>query len=485
MARCSLVLIRGAFASGRLAASRTDSEPLHNWPQWRGPLTSGVAPQANPPHRVERREEHQVESQVPGDSTATPIVWGDQSFCHAVKTDREGEPAPPPEEFAATSTEPAKGKRGFRTSGEAPKNIYQFIVMCVDRQPARRSGSTWPRKTCRTKAIIPTAAMPRPRPRTDGKQLYVSFGSRGVYCYDLDGKQKWTRDLGRMTIFNSLRRRHVARRSMATRDRQLGPPGRLVPDVCLDAATGETRWKVDRDENTTWATPLMVESSGRTQVIVHGSKRVRSYDLKTGELIWACGGQGPSAIPTPVTDGKLVFAMTGFITNSLYAIPLDSAPATSLSDKRKDRLEARKIKARPTCPRRCLYGDLLYFTAGNKGILSCFNATRRRTDRRKQRLEGIDNIYASPVGAAGHIYFTSREGNTVVVEAGKFEESGDRKEVKLIATNKLDDRFDGSAAIVGNEIFLRGREHLYCIAGSLRNALSILPPHCVLPHPMR
>ena len=118
----------------------------------------------------------------------------------------------------------------------------------------------------------------------------------------------------------------------------------------------------------------------------------------------------------------------------------------------------------PYVPSPLLVGDLLYFTAGNKGILSCYNAATGEPIVEKQRLEGIANIYASPVEAAGRVYFTSREGNTVVFETGKFIESGDKKEVQLIATNALDDRFDASAAIVGSEIFLRGRKYLYCIA---------------------
>jgi outer membrane protein assembly factor BamB len=231
--------------------------------------------------------------------------------------------------------------------------------------------------------------------------------------------------------------------------------------TCLDAKTGETRWKVDREENTTWATPLLVDDAGHTQVIVHGSTRVRSYDLATGELLWACGGQGPSAIPTPVTDGHRVFAMTGFITNSLYAIPLSSRGDIT-EDETKVSWKTRKVGT-PYVPSPLIDDELLYFTAGNKGIMSCFNAVTGEPIVEKQRLEGISNIYASPVGAAGRIYFTSREGTTVVIERGKFEKVGDKNEVKIIATNTLDDRFDASAAVVGHEIFLRGREHLYCI----------------------
>ena len=80
-----------------------------------------------------------------------------------------------------------------------------------------------------------------------------------------------------------------------------------------------------------------------------------------------------------------------------------------------------------------------------------------------QRLEGVSNVYASPVGAEGRIYLTSREGTTVVFESGKFEKDGDKNQVAIIATNKLDDSFDASAAIAGPDLFLRGGKNLYCI----------------------
>lgn len=75
----------------------------------------------------------------------------------------------------------------------------------------------------------------------------------------------------------------------------------------------------------------------------------------------------------------------------------------------------------------------------------------------KQRLPDLSNIYASPVGAAGRIYFTGRDGTTLVLANGP--------EVKVLATNKLDESIDASPALVGGDIFLRGKEHLYCISG--------------------
>jgi len=448
---CAWLLAAAAWA----APSEPESEALRNWPQWRGPLSNGVAPLANPPTQWDENTNIKWKAKIPGDSTATPIVWGDQVFLiTAVKTDREVE-APAPEADAA------KG----RLNSRPPKNFYQFIVMCVDRKSGQTRWQHLAKEEVPHEGHHPDGSYAAASPTTDGKHLYVSFGSRGVYCYDLDGHQKWSRDLGRMTIMNRFGEGSspviFGDSVIVNWDHEKGS---FL--TSLDAATGETRWKVERDEATTWATPLLVEFQGRTQVIINGSRRVRSYDAKTGELIWACGGQGPSAIPCPVSDGKLTFAMTGFIINSLYAIPLDSVGDITRD---KEKIAWKRNQGTPYVPSPLLYGDLLYFTAGNKGVLSCLNAQTGEPLIERQRLQGIDNVYSSPVGAANHIYITSREGTTVVIERGAFEKTeGEEKKpgkAVILATNKLDDRFDGSLAVVGEEIFLRGREHLYCISG--------------------
>jgi outer membrane protein assembly factor BamB len=336
--------------------------------------------------------------------------------------------------------------------------------MCVDRESGRTLWQKIAREEVPHEGHHPDGSFASASATTDGKRVYVSFGSRGVYCYDMAGEQKWTRDFGHMTIFN--------RFGEGTSPVVHGDSLVLNWDhqggsniMCLDAATGETRWKVDRDETTTWATPLLVDRDGRTQVITHGVKRVRSYDLKTGELIWACGGQGPSAIPCPVTDGKLTFAMTGFMLNTLTAIPLDSSGDITQD---KEKIAWKRNQGTPYVPSPLLYGDLLYFTSSNKGILTVLKASTGEPLVDRQRLQGIQNIYASPVGAAGRVYLTSREGNTLVIKHGEFERAeGDEKtpgKPIILATNKLDDRFDASPVVIGNQMILRGREYLYCIS---------------------
>jgi outer membrane protein assembly factor BamB len=412
-----------------------------NWHQWRGPLATGVAPLGNPPTTWDENNHIRWKVKIPGESTATPIVWADQIFLTAaIKTDREVELPPPPEDAP---------KNPFNI--QRPKNVYQFVVMAVDRRTGETRWQQLAKEEVPHEGHHADASFASSSPMTDGKHLFVNFGSRGVYCYDLAGNQKWTRDLGKMQIFNYFGEGTspvVHSDALVLNWDHQG--GSFI--TVLDAITGETRWKVDREENSSWATPLVIDHNGRTQVIVSGSKRVRSYDLKTGEVIWECGGQVLACIPCPVSDGKLVFAMTGYTGNALYAIPLDSTGDITDSDKI---AWNRKEPGTPYVPSPLLYGEQLCFTGSNKGIYSVLDAKTGEPLIDRKRVEGISNIYASPVGAADRIYLTSREGTTVVLKRGG--------EYEILATNKLDDRFDASAAIVGNQFLLRGREFLYCV----------------------
>ncbi len=453
-----------------LSAAAKDELPTEweqNWPQWRGPLSTGVATVGNPPVEWSETENVQWKLAIPGRANATPVVWGDQIFLvTAIKTDRTIEFEEPP---------PAKvsqAKAGYNF--KKPNNFYQFSVMSVDRDKGEIRWQTIAKEAVPHEAHHPDGSFASASPTTDGKRLYVSFGSRGVYCLDMHGKAIWKRDLGRMKIINAFGEgcSPVVHGDFLVVNWDHEDGSFLV---CLDAATGEIKWKVNRDENTSWATPLVVDHAGKTQVVVHGAKRVRSYDLKTGELLWACGGQAICPIPSLVNDGNLVFAMTGFRGNALYAISLDSkGDITGDEDKISWK---RNQPGTPYVPSPLLYDGLLYFTASNIGILSCLDAKTGQPLIDRQRLQGISSIYASPVGAANRVYFAGRFGATVVIQREEAPEpfkpktdgvtaevASGKHQATIVATNKLDDLFDASPVIVGDQLILRGEHNLYCIS---------------------
>ena len=287
---------------------------------------------------------------------------------------------------------------------------------------------------------------------TDGQVICAFFGSRGVHCYDMDGTLQWTHDFGDMAIMAAVGE---------------GSSPALHGDflfvlwdhegqsfiTALDKATGEERWRTKRDEATSWSTPLVVEHGGRTQVVTSGTGRVRSYDAETGRLLWDGDGVTANAIPSPVAAGGLVYLMSGYQGSRLYAVDLATARG-DITDT--DAIVWSLDRDTPRVPSPVLYDGVLYFTKSNSGVLSAYDATSGRKLYGPERLPGIHDVFASPVAAAGRLYVTSRDGTTLVIEAGP--------EPSVLATNKLNDDFVASPAVVGRELYLRGRQTLYCIA---------------------
>jgi outer membrane protein assembly factor BamB len=220
---------------------------------------------------------------------------------------------------------------------------------------------------------------------------------------------------------------------------------------CLDAANGKTRWVSKRDEKTSWNTPLIAEHDGRKQVITNGTNRIRSIDFGTGELIWSCGGMTVNAIPSLVKFGDAAICVSGYRGAAAISIPLSSKG--DLGDK--GPVNWRYAAGTPYVPSPVLVGDKLYFTNANDPLLTVLDAKTGKPVLEKERLPQLKSFYASPVTAAGRVYFTDRSGTTVVIKAGD--------SLEVLAVNKLDDTIDASPVVVGKQLLLRSEHALYCL----------------------
>lgn len=422
---------------GTRSAVADDLDYERQWPHWRGPLANGVAPHANPPLHWDQNTHVRWKVKIPGEGSATPIVWGNRIFIlTAVPTDRR--PEKQPEAHPDARTQP-------------PETLFQFVVQCYERSTGQK---LWERVACEAvphEGRHTTNSYASGSPTTDGQRLYVSFGSRGIYCYTLDGDLLWQRDLGDLRT----------RRGWGEAVTPVVSGEYLLINwdneddsklIALDSATGDIRWQVARDEATTWNTPLVVDHQGQTQVIVNGQNRVRSYALETGEELWQCGGQTLNPIPSPLAADGVAYCVSGYRGAAAYAIPLDVRGDVTDSDK----ILWSFNSSTPYVPSPILYGDQFYFTRANNGILTSVDKRNGTVRFGPARVSGIDNLYASPVAAAGRIYLVSREGTTVVLEHGP--------ELKVLATNVLDEPIDASPVLVGNELILRSISHLYCIS---------------------
>lgn len=443
LAVCVAILLPSSMSWG---ASPSEAQS-DNWAQWRGPDATGASQSANPPTSWSETENIKWKVAVPGKGSSSPIVWGDRVYVmSAVMTDRQKEGAAPPPPPA----EDGGGRRRFG-GGPAPTNFYEFLVLAYDRNNGKEVWRSKVTEQVPHESGHNTNTFASSSPVTDGERIYADFGSRGVFCLDMNGKVLWNRDFGLMkTVAN-----FGEGTSPALYGDTLVVPWDHEGDsfiVALNAVNGEEKWKVNRDEGTTWATPLITEFDGRVQVITNGKNRVRSYDLKTGEIIWECGGQASNPIPSPVRYKDNVICMTGFRGYAIYSIPLSASG--DITDT--DRVNWIHEDAAPYVPSPVLYNDQLYFTKSNNGVLLSRRADNGDVVIDETRVPDVATVYASPVAAGGRVYLTSRDGTTVVLKHGA--------QFEVLATNKLNDTIDGSAALAGNELFLRGSENLYCIA---------------------
>jgi outer membrane protein assembly factor BamB len=418
-----------------------EPDPLDNWPHWRGPEANGNAPRANPPIKWDAKTNIKWKAEVPGRGSATPIVWGDQVFvATAIPTDREIDPEKLPK------LDPRYEKRTTR-----PTNYYQFVILCFDRRTGKLR---WQQKAAEElphEGHHQTHSYASSSPTTDGKFLYVSFGSFGIYCYDLDGKLQWQRHLGRLntrlgwgeTVTPVIHGDSLLLNWDQEADAAL---------ICVDAKTGKTKWKAPRDEVTSWNTPLVVEHKGKHQVIVNGMKRIRSYDLETGKPLWTCGGMTLNAIPSPVASRGVAYIMSGYGgKGGAVAISLDGIGELTGNDK----LLWRHDHGTPYVASPALADGRLYFTYNKANLLTVLDAKTGRVLVDRERLHGQNEFYASPTAAAGRVYLVDRAGTTAVIKQGdKFE---------VLAVNRLDDPIDASPVAVGKQLFLRGANTLYCI----------------------
>ncbi|MGD2111136.1 MAG: PQQ-binding-like beta-propeller repeat protein [Phycisphaerae bacterium] len=452
--RVDLITVLCTFAVAPIAAAdeSTDNSAL-NWSQWRGPMMTGVAPHGDPPVEWGESKNVRWKVAVPGHGHATPIVWEDRIYIQtAIKTDREVETAgtgQPPDEPRDRRGRGGPGRMPIAT----PTHVHRFVLLALD----RRTGKTLWQKTLREE--LPhegghqDASQASNSPVTDGRRLVAYFGSRGLYCLDMNGELIWQKDLGDMQT----------RRSFGEGSSPVLFGDTVVVNwdhegqsfvVALDLKTGDQKWKVDRDEPTSWATPLVVDTPQGPQVVTSATNKIRSYDLATGELRWHCGGMTLNVIPSPLEADGLLYVASGFRGNALMAVRYAGAKG-DITD---SEFIAWKYggKGTPYVPSMVLYDGHLYLLDGNRPVLSCIDAKTGELRYTKQRLEGLQGVFASPVAANGRLYIPGRGGKTAIVQTGP--------EFKPLATNTLDDGFASSPVIVGRELILRGHQHLYSIA---------------------
>ena len=421
-----------------------------NWPSFRGPAASGVADGKDPTvvkWNAATGENVLWKTPMPGVAVSSPIVWGDRVF---VST--------------AVSSDPGSGIRtGLYGDVEPAKDVskHSWKLVALD----KRTGKVlWERvahegipKTKRH----PKSSQATATPVTDGRHVIVSFGSEGLYAYDVDGKPLWTRDLGVLNagwFYDPDYEWGIGSSPIIWKN--------LVIVQCdiqknsfiaaFDVATGQPAWRTPREEIPSWSTPAIFEYDGRAELVTQATTFIRGYNPESGKELWRLGGNSEITIPTPIVGPGVIIVTNGYRgVQPIFAIkPGASGDITLKGDATtNDFIAWSTNRGGPYIPTPVIYSDLLYVLAIN-GVLAAYDV---KTGQRvyQERVAGGGSFSASPVAADGKLYLTSEDGDIFVVRAGpKYE---------LLATNPMSQVIMATPAIANGVIFVRGLKDVFAI----------------------
>ena len=447
MMRCLVPVTAVSFLVALVVPGAANAQAEAEWPQFRGLRAGAVADDPALPDTWSETENVAWTVDIPGLGWSSPVVWGDHVFLtSAISAGEERAPVPglydPGEEYGKT-----------RSTAEHSWMVYDIDVETGGIRWARELQQVVPPELKHLKNSFASET-----PVTDGRRVYVYFGSVGlVAALNMSGETVWRVSLG---AFNGGQEFGSAA-SPALHDGRLyivndNTTGSFL--AAFDTATGEELWRVDRDESENWSTPFVWENELRTEIVTTGRRRIRSYDLD-GNQLWELGGMTGNVVPTPFARYELLYLSSGYpgaFPRPVYAVRPGASGDISLEDGEtsnehvawyQDRLGTYSTSA-------LVYGDY-YYTLLDRGFLLCHDARTGEEIYGRQRIAPGHAFTASPWGYNGKVFVLSEDGETYVIEAGP--------EFKISHTNTLDEMALATPAIVRGSLFLRTQTKLYRI----------------------
>jgi outer membrane protein assembly factor BamB/dienelactone hydrolase len=436
-------------SQARDTAKPGEPAPQDNWPRFRGPRADGVAADdPRLPDTWNKKDNVQWVADVAGWGISCPVVWGDRVFLTTVVSDGQ---------------QPAAKKGLYLGQGvRAPeKGVHHWLVYCFDLKTGKE---LWKREAHAGEPKVPRhpkSSYAAETPATDGKRLYVLFGDLGLYCYDLGGKPLWSHKIDPKKTFLD----YGAAASPVVHDDQVF----VLYDneeksylASFDAETGRQRWRTERDEKTTWATPFIWQNGQRTEIVTCGKRKNRSYDL-SGKLLWEFDGRMSNlVIPSPFAARGLLYISSGYVGDSrrpAFAVKPGASGDVSL----KDGATANEFiawflpKAGPYNPSPIVFGGH-YYTLFDFGFLTCHDAQTGKEIYDKQRFPSGASFTASPWAYNGKLFCLSEDGTTYVVKAGGTFE--------VLQANPLDELCLATPAVSQGHLLIRTASKLYCISNT-------------------
>jgi outer membrane protein assembly factor BamB len=429
-----------------------------HWPQWRGPLASGVSPEQGLPVRWSDTENVAWKAPLIGLGISSPIVWGERVFVTSQRGSGVVRPGPRlvqsgnaadagERPLGASVSGSATGGLRAGASAKAGGNVV-FLVSAFDRASGR---SAW-QFELPAEGPLPSVHekhnLASPSPAADGERVYAWFATGQIAAIDHSGKLAWKKHLGAEYGPFEINWGHGSS-PVVFKDQLIllcyhEPRSYLLS---LDARTGAVRWKVDAPQGvTSYSTPLVVDAGGRNEIVVNSSTGVSGHDLASGQRLWHVEETNRFPIPMPLFYDGTIYTSRGYRSSPFMAIKPGGKGNVAASH-----VTWRVPSGAPYVSSIVHYDGLIYMT-GDVGVLTVIDA---KTGERihQERLGGVYS--ASPVAGDGKVYLPSEDGETIVVAAGRAP--------KVLARNRLSARQLASPAISGGRLFIRSDDAIYAI----------------------
>ena len=437
-------------AGARAPARPAPDTPNGSWPSFRGQQASGVAERQNLPDRWDGKTGENIlwRTPIPGLAHSSPVVWGNRIFV-----------------TSASSSDPnATFRPGLYGDGDASKDRSQhrWIIYALD----KRTGKVlWERVAhqgvpAEKRHIKSTYA--NSTPATDGRIVVAWFGSQGVFAYDVSGRFLWKVELGRLDLG-----------AYDIPTYEWGPASspiiwnNLVILQCdtqsdsfilaLDADTGKTVWKTEREELPSWGTPTVAMTSVGPVLVANASNFIRGYDPRTGKELWRLGGSSKITAPTPVFSDDMFAVVSGRgPERPIFVVKAGARGDLTLPEGKSnsDAITWSRTGRGSYMPTPLIYNGILY-VLGNNGLLDAYNL-RTGEELYRQRLPVVGSGFsASPVASDGKLYLSNEDGEMLVIAAGQ--------KFTHVATNSMGEMLMATPALSDGVMYVRSSASLFAV----------------------
>ena len=445
-ARLSRSLAPALIIAGAATLAFGPAAAAQQWPSFRGPDASGVGPAGTPPVTWDVAAGTNVawSTPIPGLGHSSPVVWGDRIF---VTT------AIPLAGAAGDAAAATDGTVNLKEGGSvANKARHAWRLYCLERDTGRilwerTAHEGMPKVKRHAKASQASAT-----PVTDGTHVVAMMGSEGLYAFDMRGTPLWTRDLGRLDVgyVDDKNEEWSPGSSPVIHDGLVIVQNDRHADsyvVAFDVRTGQEKWRVGRDEMPSWATPTVVDGP-RPTIVTNSPRFIRGHDAATGRELWRVEEGSQVKVPTPVVFEDLVIVTGGWPNGGRPIIAIRAATGA---------VAWKLERGSSYTPTPLVYQGVLYVCIDN-GVLSAYDPRTGKRHYQQRIAPDSGGFSASPVAAAGRIYFASEDGVMFVVRAGT--------RVELLARNDMKAMLLATPAVVGDTLLVRTRTHVVAIAGT-------------------